>query len=171
MVLTSCLSPLVDVFRMIASAPRVIPELLPSFLPYGVVVAGFAAFVVWNGGIVLGEHDSFQCAVTVNETWFLGDKSNHVPSFHVPQLYYFIGFATLLGWPALLSAPGGIQGLARGVWYRMFGCRRYMSFQCGRGMSPEGLTPSQEHCMHMRRFCRYGVYDPPVHVRPRTLRY
>ncbi|KIP06942.1 glycosyltransferase family 59 protein [Phlebiopsis gigantea 11061_1 CR5-6] len=90
-----------DVFRMIASAPWVIPEVLLKFIPYGVVVAGFTAFVIWNGGIVLG------------------DKSNHTPSFHVPQLYYFVGFATLLGWPALLSAPGGTQGLARGVWYRM----------------------------------------------------
>ena len=24
----------------------------------------------------------------------LGDKSNHVPAFHVPQIYYFVGFAT-----------------------------------------------------------------------------
>jgi alpha-1,2-glucosyltransferase len=36
------------------SVPRVIPDLLSSFLPYALVLAAFAAFVLWNGGIVLG---------------------------------------------------------------------------------------------------------------------
>ncbi|OBZ79247.1 Dol-P-Glc:Glc(2)Man(9)GlcNAc(2)-PP-Dol alpha-1,2-glucosyltransferase [Grifola frondosa] len=95
-----------DLVRTILSAPKVLPDILPSFVPYSLVVTAFAAFVVWNGGIVLG------------------DKSNHVPAFHVPQLYYFVGFATAFGWPALLSGEGGIRALARDVWARMFGSKR-----------------------------------------------
>jgi len=66
----------------------------------------FAAFVYWNGGIVLG------------------DKSNHIPSIHVPQLYYFVGFTTLFGWPILISGPRGIVGLLKDVGNCMFGTKR-----------------------------------------------
>lgn len=48
-----------DLLRSIASVPKVLPQILPPFLPYAVVVAAFAAFVAWNGGIVLG-----MCLVT-----------------------------------------------------------------------------------------------------------
>jgi len=54
----------------------------------------------------------------------IGDKSNHVPVIHIPQLYYFIGFATIFGWPALILGETGVNGLARDVWARMFGGRR-----------------------------------------------
>ena len=132
-VLKGLLSFLADLLRLVISAHRAIPEVLPAFIPYAIVVVGFASFVVWNGGIVLGKHSyTFRAIVTVS--LLTGDKSNHIPSFHVPQLYYFVGFATLLGWPALLSAPGGLQSLARGVWHRMFGSKRCMSLQCGRSM-------------------------------------
>ena len=53
-----------------------------------------------------------------------GDKANHVPAFHVPQMYYFFAFATVFGWPALASGDGGILGLAQGVGSRMFGTRK-----------------------------------------------
>lgn len=53
-----------------------------------------------------------------------GDKSNHVPAFHIPQLYYFVGFVTMLGWPALISGKGGPKALAREVQRRMFGSVR-----------------------------------------------
>ena len=46
----------VDFVKTVLSAPRVITDILSAFIPYSVVVAGFAAFVVWNGGIVLGRH-------------------------------------------------------------------------------------------------------------------
>lgn len=39
-------------------------------------------------------------------------------------MYYFIGFATAFGWPALLSGEGGLLGLAREVRARMFGSKR-----------------------------------------------
>lgn len=57
----------------------------------------------------------------------LGDKSNHIPSFHVPQLYYFIAFTSALGWPVLLSSPEGIFGLIRDVRGRMFGSKLWVT--------------------------------------------
>jgi hypothetical protein len=36
------------------SAPKALPELLPAFTPYAVVLALFGGFVIWNDGIVLG---------------------------------------------------------------------------------------------------------------------
>jgi hypothetical protein len=32
----------------------VLPDLLPAFAPYALVLVAFGAFIVWNGGIVLG---------------------------------------------------------------------------------------------------------------------
>ncbi|KAI0828293.1 glucosyltransferase [Trametes gibbosa] len=102
----------VDLVRSVLSAPRVLPDILRNFVPYALVLITFGAFVVWNGGIVLG------------------DKANHVPAFHVPQLYYFVGFATAFGWPALVSGSGGIPALGRDVYARMFGNKRNTAATC-----------------------------------------
>ncbi|KAI1433158.1 glycosyltransferase family 59 protein [Xylaria sp. CBS 124048] len=59
-----------------------LPVALRKFVwPHGVVLASFVGFVVWNGGVVLG------------------DKSNHVATLHLAQLLYI--------WPffAFFSAP------------------------------------------------------------------
>jgi alpha-1,2-glucosyltransferase len=56
-----------------------------------------------------------------------GDKSNHVPALHVPQLYYFVTTATFFGWPALLSGSQGTRKLTQGVWKRMFGGKMLVS--------------------------------------------
>ncbi|KAF9535485.1 glucosyltransferase [Crepidotus variabilis] len=93
----------VDLIRSVLSLPKVLPDILPSFVPYTLVLAGFGAFVVWNGGIVLG------------------DKSNHIPAMHIPQLYYFIAATTFFGWPVLASGPGGPITLIMRVKERMFG--------------------------------------------------
>ncbi|KAH7134263.1 DIE2/ALG10 family-domain-containing protein [Dactylonectria macrodidyma] len=48
--------------------------------PYIAIIASFGSFVVWNGGVVLG------------------DKSNHVATIHLPQMLYiwaFFGFFSL----------------------------------------------------------------------------
>ncbi|KZV70315.1 glycosyltransferase family 59 protein [Peniophora sp. CONT] len=95
-----------DWVKLVKSVPAVLPGILPAFAPYALVLIGFGAFVVWNGGIVLG------------------DKSNHVPATHVPQLFYFIAFATMAGWPALISGPGGLPRLVKEVRWRMFGTSR-----------------------------------------------
>jgi len=95
----------IDLLRSLISFPKVLPDILPAFVPYTLVLASFAAFVVWNGGIVLG------------------DKSNHIPSLHIPQLYYFTASATFFGWPVLVSGPGGPSTLLRNIKSRMFGSK------------------------------------------------
>lgn len=44
-----------DLVQSVLSAPTIIPDIMSSFIPYASVLASFAAFVKWNGGIVLGE--------------------------------------------------------------------------------------------------------------------
>lgn len=58
-----------------------------------------------------------------------GDKSNHIPSLHIPQLYYFLAFATLFGWPVLISGELGLRRIVRDVCIRMFGTKRCV-FPC-----------------------------------------
>ncbi|KAF9099015.1 glucosyltransferase [Mortierella sp. GBA35] len=60
-------------------------------LPYLGLLAAFGAFVKWNEGIVLG------------------DRSNHVPSLHVVQLFYFVAFSAGMSTFAVL----GVVPLAR----------------------------------------------------------
>ncbi|EHK50356.1 glycosyltransferase family 59 protein [Trichoderma atroviride IMI 206040] len=55
-------------------------RLIRQIWPYVTVLAAFAGFVAWNGGVVLG------------------DKSNHVATIHAPQMLYiwaFFGFFSL----------------------------------------------------------------------------
>ncbi|KAF8139973.1 glycosyltransferase family 59 protein [Boletus edulis] len=99
-----------DLLRSITSAPAAFPELFLKFIPYTLVLALFGAFVLWNGGIVLG------------------DKANHVPVLHVPQTYYFIAFATLIGWPAVIFGRSGPVKLANEVARRMFGTKGRVAF-------------------------------------------
>ena len=60
--------------------------------------------------------------------YFEGDKSNHIPSFHIPQLYYFIAATTFFGWPALVSYPGGMLVLISDIGSRMFNGKVYARF-------------------------------------------
>lgn len=108
------------------SAPRVLPAILPAFIPYTLVLAVFGTFVVWNEGIVLGRLNQPRLWEIHANYGLLGDKSNHIPSFHIPQLYYFIAAATFFGWPVLISGAGGALGLGRNIWSRMFGSNRYV---------------------------------------------
>jgi len=56
----------------------------------------------------------------------VGDKVNHVPVLHVPQLYYFVAFATLMGWPAVIFGRSGPVKLANEVTCRMFGTKWFV---------------------------------------------
>ena len=47
-----------DLVGSILSFPRVLPSILGAFVPYALVLAGFGAFIKWNGGIVLGARQS-----------------------------------------------------------------------------------------------------------------
>ncbi|KAF2398978.1 hypothetical protein EJ06DRAFT_531286 [Trichodelitschia bisporula] len=57
--------------------------LLPLF-PYLTLLAGFASFVAWNGGVVLG------------------DKSNHVATIHLPQMLYLWPFMLFFSFPLII---------------------------------------------------------------------
>jgi hypothetical protein len=100
-----------DTARYITSVRSVCPG--PCFL-WGVRILerGYRAWYV----PLLGCH----------EVMFIppGDKSNHLPSLHIPQLYYFIAFATIMGWPALVSGDGGLKMLVREVQNRILGSTR-----------------------------------------------
>ncbi|KAF9072739.1 glucosyltransferase [Rhodocollybia butyracea] len=96
---------LVDLYKSVLSLPGVLPDIVSAFVPYALVLAVFSSFVVWNGGIVLG------------------DKSNHIPVLHVPQFYYFFAFSTAFGWPVLISGDGGIMALLRNTYERTFGSK------------------------------------------------
>ncbi|KZS96161.1 glucosyltransferase [Sistotremastrum niveocremeum HHB9708] len=88
-----------DLWKALVSIPRVIPVILPNFGPYALLIAAFVGFLFVNGGIVLG------------------DKSNHVPVLHIPQMYYFFAFATAFGWPILFA--NGHKHLRREVFSRI----------------------------------------------------
>jgi alpha-1,2-glucosyltransferase len=40
--------------KSVMTLPAVLPDILLAFIPYATVFVGFGAFIVWNGGIVLG---------------------------------------------------------------------------------------------------------------------
>lgn len=94
-----------DLLVAFRSIPGILLDIVPSLIPYTFVLAAFGTFIAWNGGIVLG------------------DKANHVPSFHITQMYYFFAFATAFGWPTLVSGDGGVLGLVKSVAFRMFGTK------------------------------------------------
>jgi len=113
-----------DVIRAFSTAPSVLWNVLPASVPYLMVVGLFVLFVVWNGGIVLGKL-LWDSSCLHKLTVYVGDKSNHIASIHVPQVYYFIAFSTIMGWPALVSGKGGVLRLLHDVYSRMFGTPRY----------------------------------------------
>jgi alpha-1,2-glucosyltransferase len=71
-------------------------RVLRHIYPYVVILASFVVFVVWNGGVVLG------------------DKSNHVATIHLAQMLYiwplFAFFSAPLFLPCLVEAFVAITG-------------------------------------------------------------
>ena len=49
-----------DLLGALLSVPKVLPDILPLFVPYTLVLAAFGSFIVWNGGIVLGRRKAWQ---------------------------------------------------------------------------------------------------------------
>ncbi|WFC99684.1 dolichyl-P-Glc:Glc2Man9GlcNAc2-PP-dolichol alpha-1,2-glucosyltransferase [Malassezia yamatoensis] len=78
--------------KQLLSRRSVLESTLEIVLPYAPSLILFVGFVIWNGGDVA-----------------LGDKANHQPSFHLPQILYFFAFALFVGWPALLPTLRGLQ--------------------------------------------------------------
>ncbi|KPI41219.1 Dol-P-Glc:Glc(2)Man(9)GlcNAc(2)-PP-Dol alpha-1,2-glucosyltransferase [Cyphellophora attinorum] len=83
------------------NALRVLPRLIIDLLPQLVLLASFAAFVAWNGGVVLGKNIFSHSSNVKTEHW-AGDKSNHIASIHLTQLLYFFALTIFFSWPALL---------------------------------------------------------------------
>ncbi|KAI9678366.1 MAG: glucosyltransferase [Caeruleum heppii] len=77
------------IVSLLVVAATSIRRLVRTVLAYLVVLLAFAAFVLWNGGVVLG------------------DKSNHTATIHLPQLLYiwpcFVFFALPLLLPHILT--------------------------------------------------------------------
>jgi alpha-1,2-glucosyltransferase len=81
--------------------------------PYLATLLSFVAFVVWNGGVVLG------------------DKDNHIAQIHLPQLLYFSAFTAFFSFPLLIptflslfNAPKRVQQtrtLAQRLWPMLVG--------------------------------------------------
>ena len=140
------------------------------FVPYALTLALFCGFVFWNGGIVLGTYGALGslCRGPVYWLWlnvFSGDKSNHVPSLHLPQLYYFIAFATIMGWPALISGDRGRKVLVNDVQNRMFGNRRCVLIV--NALCEElklSLTTDQTHDSAPSRISGHGTVYKAFHV-------
>ena len=125
MLLLKPISLTADWLKIARSLPNVVHKILPLSVPFLIDLLLFGAFVLWNGGIVLGTQSSMRLRNKERLLTFRtkGDKSNHVPSTHIPQLYYFVVFATFFGWPMLVGAPGGPLRLIKNVYSCMFGAR------------------------------------------------
>ncbi|KAF1350865.1 alpha-2-glucosyltransferase Alg10 [Delphinella strobiligena] len=77
------------VLRTITMPQRLL-RLVRLVLPYVTLLALFGGFVIWNGGVVLG------------------DKSNHVATLHLPQMLYIWPYITFFSFP--LTYPFILQG-------------------------------------------------------------
>ena len=63
--------------------PKRIATVLAKLAPYMLLMFLFAGFVLWNGGVVLG------------------DKSNHIATIHLPQMLYIWPYFTFFSWPLI----------------------------------------------------------------------
>jgi alpha-1,2-glucosyltransferase len=95
-------------------------KILRWYLPVPLM---FGLFIIWNGGIVLGSF-SFQSLspsnviVGVDQKFRChktGHQEHHIATLHTPQLFYFLAFSTIFGWPVLLNEGVGkaIKGTLR----------------------------------------------------------
>jgi len=64
----------------LSSFVKFVAQICNSLLPYVTVCLLFIAFVVWNEGIVIG------------------DRTAHVATIHVCQIFYFSAFVSLFSW-------------------------------------------------------------------------
>ncbi|KAJ2336529.1 glucosyltransferase [Coemansia sp. RSA 2673] len=80
----SLLSSAAQLCRWATRLDRSVLEVALLLAPYALVVACFAAFVRVNGGIVLG------------------DKANHEPVLHIPQMLYFYAYVVGMSAPTIL---------------------------------------------------------------------
>lgn len=60
---------------------KFVAQICGSLLPYLTVCLMFVAFVVWNGGVVIG------------------DRTAHIATIYICQVLYFSAFVSLFSWP------------------------------------------------------------------------
>ncbi|KAJ1824590.1 glucosyltransferase [Coemansia sp. RSA 2671] len=80
----SLLGSIGQLLKWAAGMDRGVLRVMQLLLPYALVATCFAAFVHVNRGIVLG------------------DKSNHEPVLHIPQILYFCSYTVGISAPAIL---------------------------------------------------------------------
>jgi len=100
--------------RLVRASLQNLPQLLVEVWPFAVPAALFAAFLVWNDGIVLGTAAQRRARLRPGSgadrrylSWVgdggSGDRAAHVSAFHLPQLLYFAVIAVAFSAPAFLS--------------------------------------------------------------------
>ncbi|KAF2718244.1 glycosyltransferase family 59 protein [Polychaeton citri CBS 116435] len=68
------------------TTPQRFLNVFDAMAPFIVLISSFIGFVVWNGGVVLG------------------DKSNHVATLHLPQMLYIWPYIVFFSWPLVYSS-------------------------------------------------------------------
>lgn len=67
-------------------------------------------------------------SLAIDEFGNEGDKANHIPALHIPQLFYFYAFSTAFGMPSLMFSgcgeTAGPVGLIREIVHRIGGTPR-----------------------------------------------
>lgn len=73
---------------ILSYSARNLLTLVSQFFFHAILLVAFAVFVVWNGGITVG------------------DREAHKPVLHFPQVLYFVAFTGIFGAPMLIFAEG-----------------------------------------------------------------
>jgi alpha-1,2-glucosyltransferase len=78
---------------------------LGIILPYITLILLFAAFIVWNGGVVLGMAALAPFHIYIESLHiFTGDKSNHIATIHLPQMLYLQPYILFFSFPLLIHS-------------------------------------------------------------------
>ncbi|KAI9248216.1 alpha-2-glucosyltransferase Alg10 [Phascolomyces articulosus] len=94
---------LLNVIRqLIVQTLQQYPLWIKKLYMFLLTIMGFAAFLVWNNGIVLG------------------DRSNHIAGLHFPQLFYFSSFLSFFAAPWLLTSENVRSFFSRPSWKGIF---------------------------------------------------
>jgi alpha-1,2-glucosyltransferase len=80
------------VVGQVLQSPTFLLRLAIVLWPFASLVALFAGFIAWNGGVVLG------------------DKSNHVATIHLPQVLYLFAYMAFFSLPLVLPALAAALG-------------------------------------------------------------
>ncbi|OBR02330.1 DIE2/ALG10 family protein [Colletotrichum higginsianum IMI 349063] len=98
-------------------------RVLKKVYPHITVMALFAGFVAWNGGVVLG------------------DKSNHVATLHLAQMLYIWPLFAFFSFPLFLPSAIGLLRFLRGVFAAASGKNAASPAE------PSPSTPSRKHTL------------------------